>query len=139
MCRMLYLASDAPLPLVPWDASAPAFHVAELDPARQVVRARFSFPTVVYVGSHAGCGCGFQLGEYPDFVDEEAPAKRESLRRLADYVDARLALGGQLQFFLCWDGEEDCPAEIQRVVTTRALRGEAFWFLEGEASTFVAG
>ena len=136
---MLYLASDAPLPLVPWDAGAPAFHVEELGAARSLVRGRFSLPHVYYAGAHEGCGCGFQLGEYPEFVDEDAPAKRESLRRLADYVDAALARGRQVQFFVCWAGDEDGPAAHHRVVTTRELRGESFWFLDGEASSFAAG
>ncbi|MBI5362461.1 MAG: hypothetical protein HZA53_04725 [Planctomycetes bacterium] len=136
---MLYIASDVPLPLLPWDPGAPAFHVEELDAASQVVRERFTLPSAYYAGSHEGCGCGFQLGEYPDFVDEDAPAKRESLRQLADYVDAQHALGRQLQFFMCWAGDEECPPDSRRVVTTRELRGDSFWFLEGEASSFAAG
>jgi hypothetical protein len=63
MCMVVYLAADAPLPLISWDAQAPAFHVKALGSRDDPVRARFSKPHVYYVGSHEGCGCGFGYGQ----------------------------------------------------------------------------
>ena len=82
---------------------------------------------------------GFQLGEYPEYADEEAPSKRESLRRLADYVDAALARGRVLHGFACWADEEGRPSGDRRVVTPRELRGDTFWFRLGEVVSFAAG
>lgn len=45
MCMLLYLASDAPLRLMPWNPASPAFHVdvAERDrvPAVEVIAGRY--------------------------------------------------------------------------------------------------
>ncbi len=134
---VLYIGAEEPLPLLAWDESSPAFHVQDLDSQVLAVRRQLAVPHVYYAGSHQGCGCGFQLGEYPDPNDEEAPANRESLRQLADYVEAQIAVGNRLQFFACWSGDEAAVAEHRRVVKVGDLRSDAFYFLEKEASCFV--
>jgi len=63
---MVYIASDHELPLIEWNEDAPAFHVRELHEKEKAVRAQFTLPHIYYVGAHEGCGCGFQVGEYPD-------------------------------------------------------------------------
>jgi hypothetical protein len=137
VCLVLYIGAADPLPLIAWDAAAPAFHVTPLDLHCSAVRQQFSVPHVYYAGSHAGCGCGFQLGEYVDWAeDKDAPAKRDSLRRLADYVEAQIVRGNGVEFFACWSGDEASPPEHRRVLSVGELRGEFFYFLEKEASTF---
>jgi len=135
----LYLGADKPLPLVAWDESAPAFHVEELRPEVTAIRRQFDTPHVYYAAAHEGCACGFQLDVVPGFVDAEAPAKRESLRRLADYLETQLALGTTIKFLACWMGDEQRPPEHRRTVKVSDLRSDAFYFLELEASSFVAG
>ena len=52
MCLLVYIAADGPLPLIPWDERAPAFHVAEMSPTEPEVRPAFSKPSVYYLASH---------------------------------------------------------------------------------------
>ncbi len=64
MCTMVYLASEKPLPIIPWDEEHPSFHtenVQEIDVAEKAsaVRSRFSKPFVYRLGSNQRCGCGF--------------------------------------------------------------------------------
>jgi hypothetical protein len=132
----VYLGADRPLPLLAWDEASPAFHVSELGANEVGVRAQFSFQHVYYAGSHECCGCGFQLGEVSELNAAEIPAKRESLRRLAEYIEAQLASGARVQFFACWSGDEASTPEHRGVVTLADLRGDKFAFLEKELSSF---
>lgn len=134
MCMMLYIGCDAPLELVPWDAARPGFHLAVLNQNREV-RQQFGVPHVYYAGSHEGCGCGFQLGEYPEIDDEDAPRKRETLQSLASYLDAQLSLGRSIELFACWSGGEAEVPEQRRAVSTAELRAEQFYFHDGEHVT----
>jgi len=132
---VLYIASDAPLELIPWDEARPSFHVSSLTPDDDLVRRQFGVSHACYAGSHEGCGCGFQLGEYPGFDDEEAPQKRDSLTALAQYIDTRLALGRTIELFACWAGREAKPPERMRSLSTAELRAEQFFFHDGEHVT----
>jgi len=138
MCNMLYIGADQELPLIPWDERAPAFHVEPLSEGVEAVRNVFGVPYVYYAGSHDKCGCGFQLGEFPDPEDEEAPAMRRSLNLLADYVEQQLARVCRLSFYACWAGGESAEPVRRRSVTAEQLRGEDFFFLEKESSRFEA-
>ena len=64
MCMMVYLAADQPLREVAWNEAAPAFNTSPLASDEHRVRRQFSKPHLIYAGSHEGCSCGFQLGEY---------------------------------------------------------------------------
>ena len=106
MCWAVYLASEEELPEIPWDADHPSFHVRKLSSKDdEDVIPHFTRPSIRYVGSHEGCGCGF-------FRDTEEPNSamyrefRKALSALATYV--RLALKGsdQLEMFLCWEGDQ---------------------------------
>ena len=132
MCMMLYIGSNKPLPLVPWQEDAPGFHVGELHEDFADVVKQFSVPHVFYAGSHEGCGCGFQLGEYPGFDDEEAPEKRESLRKLAAYVEVQLDAGRRIELFACRAGGESTAPERRRRLSPSDLRAESFFFLDDE-------
>src|SRR6266446_6699287 len=109
MCMLVYLASVRPLPLIPWDAAQPAFHVTELPEERDAVRGQFTLSYAYYAGSHEGCGCGFQYGEYelddPD-ADELAELERNkrSRARLAEYLQSSLATVPVVELYACWDG-----------------------------------
>lgn len=138
MCRMVYIGSERPLDLVPWDASAPGFHVCALGERDAAVRAQFRFASVYYVGSHEGCGCGFQLGEYPEFEDDDAPAKRENLQRFASYLTSQIERGRKLEIFACWDGGQGAPPDRRRSLSPSDMLCDRFFFSDGEHVT-VAG
>lgn len=130
MCLMLYLASDQPLPLVDGAESKAAFSLTNLHDTEDRVRGQFSESNVYTVGAHEGCGCGFQLGQYPGESESERSQNARSLALLADYLDEQLATGAKISLFACWAGDQECPAEGTRLISTKELRGEVFFFAE---------
>ncbi len=145
MCMVVYIASEAPLTRISWDDEAPAFHVADIPASHESALERLTLPHKAYIGSHEHCGCGFQLREHEfawelteDELEGEAETKR-SLAALADYLDAHLAAGHPIQVFAAWNGGDGKPPEHSRVIRTVDLRGERFFFLDGELSTVECG
>jgi hypothetical protein len=127
---MLYLASDQPLPLIERAEANQSFSLTNLGEREVGVRGRFSESNVYAAGAHEGCGCGFQLGQYPGQSESERSENARSLAQLADYMDDQLAAGAQVSLFACWAGDYDCPAESVRSISTNELRGEVFFFIE---------
>src|SRR5262245_60321836 len=137
MCMTVYIGATEPLDLIAWNQTAPAFHVAELHETEVVVRTQFNEP-YVYVGSHEGCGCGFQC-KNPEWVEEEELAqKRASLDSLATYLSRQLSRVATIQLYACWDGDQAEIPEHRRNLTPNSFRNEEFFFLEKELSTVVA-
>jgi hypothetical protein len=126
---VVYVASDYPLPTLAWDQANPRFHVTELPERAEPVRRHFSKPCVYYAGSHEGCGCGFQWGEYEGYGEEDdLPAKQDSRRRLADYLSVALQHQPAVEVYACWDGDEGLPADHTGRVHPRDLtRGRTFF------------
>jgi hypothetical protein len=137
MCLAVYLAADKPLRLVPWDEAAPRFHTCRLGPDEERVKCQFAKPHLTYAGSYEGCGCGFQLGEYPaELLDpDELALRRESLRELAAFLREELPRVGPIQLFACWEGDQEAPPEHRRALTPADIEGERFFFLQKEIST----
>lgn len=136
MCMALYLCSDQPLPEIPWVEASPKLNVLAVA-SDSPVRSRFDSPHVYDVGSHEGCACGFQLGEYPGFEDGEAHLKERSLGELASYLDDRLAEGRRVELFACWIGDEAAEAEHSRDLSPQNLRENPFFFRQREALRLV--
>jgi len=130
MCMVVYVAADAPLPLISWDPQAPAFHVKALDARDDPVRARFSKPHVYYVGSHEGCGCGFGYGQWDGEKPDDQRAAQASVARLADYVAAATRAAGALELYACWDGDQAAEPAHRLEMTPGDIGGRAFWFNE---------
>src|SRR5947209_7661574 len=133
MCMMVYIASDYALPTTAWHKDRPHFHVTELAERDSPVRRQFLKPCVYYVGSHEGCGCGFQYGEYVGFEDEaDLAIKRDSRRRLAKYLTLALQHQPEVELFACWDGDQAVTPEHRgRLCPADLLQGRTY-FLEKE-------
>ena len=131
MCLMVYIASTHPLPLIPWNEHAPAFHVAELLEIYQSVCSQFTHPLVYYVGSHEGCGCGFDYAEWSVGDDEQADeqAARATVHRLAVSL-AQVVATGSVEIFACWAGDHEQAATERLVVTPAYFSGDEFAFNE---------
>jgi hypothetical protein len=133
MCMMVYVASDYPLPTSAWDPTRPHFHVTELSDRDEPVRRQFSKPCVYYAGSHEGCGCGFQYGEYEGEEEDAAlAAARDSRRRLAEFLAAALQHQSEVELFACWDGDQATPAEHRGRVRPADLVRDRTFFREKE-------
>ncbi len=131
----VYIASDSPLPLLPWQQETPAFNVSELTEHEEVVRRHLGLPHIRQAGSHTGCGCGFNEGrEHPEVYADPAAERADALEsssRLADYVrEHRVG-----QIYSCWSGDEGEPPEFERPVKPEALVAADFFFRERELLT----
>src|SRR5262247_3335701 len=103
MCMMVYIAASQPLDLVVWNEALPAFHVSDLHETEVSVKAQFRSAYVYYAGSHEGCGCGFQYGEYEGFEEEaDLPQKRQSRRALAEFLAVALQHQAEVELFASW-------------------------------------
>jgi hypothetical protein len=90
MCDQIYLSSDHPLPLIPFDPDRDPIWIRTLEdhakalqcsqdeavdagpPIELVSKIRqwLRGPYVYFVGSWMGCSCGFEFREYPESRDE---------------------------------------------------------------------
>jgi hypothetical protein len=134
---MVYLASVRPLPLIPWDAARPAFHITELPEGRDAARSQFTLAHAYYAGSHEGCGCGFQYGEYelddPDAGElAELARHKESRARLAQYLQSALAVVPVVELYACWDGDEGLRREYSDRILPQSLVTDRTFFRERE-------
>jgi hypothetical protein len=126
---MVYIASDSPLELKPWDKDNPSFCIEELKGDENVVRKQFTKPHVYYVGPHTGCGCGFQVWDpdpdLPDDDDDLAEAKlvEKSRRQLRDLIESLLQSCDIVELFATWSGGESDPPEITRELQPADLTG----------------
>jgi hypothetical protein len=141
MCHSVYLASDHPLPLIPFDPENRAFNVDELSEDHPV-DPLLQKPFKVYLGSRTNCSCGlnFQLEDWIennnpfDFTDEYTPEmmaselKEYALEKkcLEDYFEyLRTALQySDLEWFCSWDGEWDLPILRRDHLSAAVLNGE---------------
>jgi hypothetical protein len=139
MCKMLFVAADEPLPLIPWQQNNPAFWVREIREAEAGVRKQFTKPYIYYVGSHEGCGCGFAYGIWP--IDDASPfamskraeeaAGREAVQCLSEYL-ARAVENGDVELYACWEEEQEYDPAERATVTPADVGGPAFQFKDSQ-------
>jgi hypothetical protein len=116
---MLYIASDQPLPTIPWREEEPAFNVRTLEEwgAGQGVLRNLRKPHVYYVGSDQGCSCGFQ-GRFAQAVDQR--------RKLRDYLARAVAHSGTIELYSCWVGDEGTEPEETAAISVEAIADPEF-------------
>jgi hypothetical protein len=131
---MVYIGASQPLDLIAWSDAQPAFYVSELHESELPVREQLSTPYVYHAGSHEGCGCGFQYGEYPQFEDDQRHLKRASLDAFSAYLARQLERVDLIELYACWDGDQSATPKHRRSLTPRSLQSEEFFFLQRELS-----
>ena len=140
MCLVVYLGSDKERPLIPWDESAPRFHVKagdnDEDAQKAAIHLRKRF--IYYVGSNCGCGCGFRR-EHDDMIDDanELASIRDNQQCLYDYVAQCLNDGETIELYSCWSGDEALPLQEQRTIMVDDLLSDSFWFGERQRTVVV--
>jgi hypothetical protein len=130
MCMMIYIASDYRLPTSSWSKARPCFYVEALSERDERVRRQFTKPWIYFVGSHEGCGCGFQYGQYVGFEDDadSLAAARDSRKRLAEFLAAALQHQSEVELFACWDGDQAAePSRRGRMRPDSLLLDRAFF------------
>lgn len=127
MCLFLYLGSDQPLPLIPWNADKPDFHVSELPPELTCIEQHINLPYVYWTGSEEKCACAFNYGrEYPEYQDEpdELTRAERARAKLVEY----LKVNRVLKIYPCWADEEEKPIETSESIEIEDIQSETFLF-----------
>jgi hypothetical protein len=128
-CLFVWIGTEHPVPPVAQaetpDPLAGYSSVEEVPPGAPV-RAQLTSPYVTYVGSHEGCGCGFNSGGLafeglPSVADvlpllpameqderDEFLAEQRSRERLQTMILLALAKG-TVEVYACWAGDEEMP------------------------------
>jgi hypothetical protein len=139
MCWVLYLASDMPLPVIPWDPGKPGFNVEEIPRAESPVSRQFSRRYLYILGSHSLCGCGFDRDQAnPDHPNELVEAE-ESLVALQAYLRNAVSIAGQLDLYSCWDGDQTAEPDHRWVLTPDDITPTMGWFPDRTFATVSAG
>ena len=130
MCLVVYIFSEKPLPLLPWQRKAPGFYISELAKPAKGIRRHLTKPYLALAGTHTGCGCGFlQEGVVPG--TPEYTDLRSMYRHLAEYL--RSASPAQIvEIYACWGGEEGLDPEYRRRVDVKEFESDGFAFRENE-------
>lgn len=136
MCLMVWVGTATAVPAV----AGPTRHDVDADyycvedvAADAPIRARFTSPHVTYVGSHEGCGCGFNsadllfqgidmmteatalLGAMDEEERADLAAEQRSRTRLGALVCAALQ-HGLVEIYGCWAGDEAEPLSDERTI-----------------------
>jgi hypothetical protein len=124
MCLTVYIASDTPLPCVPWDDGRPAFHVVDATDGyfhpTNPLRVHSTRPHFYAAGSHDGCGCGFQSygsrwdDEAGECVEDTTPEQAACRRAMADYLAAALWHQPAVEVFTFCSGDENSAPKRHR-------------------------
>ena len=133
----VYVGSDSSLPLIEWNETVPSLFVMDLQENDIGVKEKFTKSNVVYIGSHEGCGCGFDVAAYQVWTEENSEyiAKRKkSVQQLHSYLAERLK-SGPVEVYSCWGGDEASPAETRENVTISHFDSENFSFIERQFLT----
>jgi hypothetical protein len=135
MCWALYIASDKQLLQIPWDQDARAFHTQEFSELDLPVKAQFSFPNVIYLGSHLGCSCGFMAVDNED--QKEQAARTETVESLSRYLENVLRNGAHLEMFLCWEGDQTQHRIAEKLLFTQDFLDVRFPLEEREFARII--
>ena len=142
MCLMLWVASEVPLATVTLaDPQTPdpvnGYHRVEAVAPGAPVRARFTLSHVSYVGSHEGCGCGYNSGDLAFEGFERVDEVREHLTAMSDEERAKFdreqrsrellraivedaLTRGAVEVFGCWAGDEvEAAIAVEEVAPSR--------------------
>ena len=141
MCLMVWIGTERPVSpiLCAVDPHVATCYCAVREiAADEPARGRFTSPHVTYVGSHEGCGCGFNSSQlegegFTDVADamalidamrdeerDEFLAQKHSRENLVALLTAALPYG-KVDMYVCWAGDEDGPPDRVEGIEVRWL------------------
>jgi hypothetical protein len=137
MCRSVYIASVCALPLKAFDGNAPAFCVEALA-VDALADDALSLPYRYQVGSHLGCGCGFEnpVFEGVDVNDPDVKGAIASRTALVAYLTEQVARCRRLEMLTGWPGDkgavtplsgERTPLQVLELMDTKQSAMSRFW------------
>jgi hypothetical protein len=145
-----YLGCECDAPLTEaWSSTSPGFYVSEPQSieAAAVLAAlhhHLSFPTIRFLGSRSGCGCGFRCS-LPGFIEPIDPTNAECIEKavkqqadhdaLVAYLRSLPEQRRPMQIYGCWAGDESIAPEHFRTSSIAELASPDFAFRERELIT----
>ena len=141
MCLMVWLGTVGPVATVAkptWPTAETGYHYVEEVPTDALIRSRFTTQHVTYVGSHEGCGCGYNSGDLAwqgldDVADavallvamtdderEQFLAEQRSRARLRALICAAIE-DGPVEVYACWAGDEEAEPIGERTIASTWL------------------
>lgn len=137
MCRSVYIASDRVLPLKAFDGDAPVFCVNALTVGALADDA-FSLPHRYHIGSHLGCGCGFEdlVFASADLNDPNVQGAIASRAALVAYLAEQVKRGCRLEMLTGWPGDngpfaplsgERTPQQVLELMDCEQTAMSRFW------------
>jgi hypothetical protein len=115
MCFVLYMATDVPVPTIPWNENNRRLNTQDLSEHDRLVASHFTKPYKKYVGSDLGCGCGFrsvsfQNGEWPEeamigYEDHTGEEEQPNHQQLFDFLAGLMCENREIELYGCWDGD----------------------------------
>ncbi len=140
MCMTFYIGSSQPLPILQWDGNNPGFHTIPLSEEEKSIYKQISFPNILYVGSHHGCGCGFRHAildgeQWSRLVfEEEELEELEKIQgnhlQLYNYIQSNAGDGEPFEIYGCWDGDLNEAALSVEEINVADLLAKDFDFRE---------
>jgi len=149
MCKMIYLASDKELPVIPMNNTdfdselvlefdseldtVTGIYIEELPETETVVRKHFTKRFVYNAYTYQGCGCrfGFDLDyEMPEAAIEVQTICHKCTEQLFQYLRENVVIGEVLEIYCCWGGAEylDRDTERDREIDLNRLAIEDYYF-----------
>ncbi len=140
MCFVLYMASDKPVPTIPWNENERRLNTQDLTDHDRPVIKHFSQPYKKYVGSDMCCGCGFrnvslQNGEWPEeamigsqsYTGEEQQPNHEQLYA---FLKELISENREIELYGCWDGDFAESCEGHSIIPLSKILDKNFFFRE---------
>jgi hypothetical protein len=141
MCFALFLGARVAPPSIPCTGKYGDGHVytKALTEYNSPVRAHFTLPHAVYVGSDQGCGCGFRNSSgfegWPDDCiicdpDEDPAATQPNHESLVNLLRQYFRGEPFVELYGCWEGDFARPEKARLVVTPADITNQGFHFLQ---------
>lgn len=137
MCIRVYLGSNNPLKIIPFNISKPHFHVELIDSSceeSKQVSGKLDTPYIYRLGSHMGCSCGFSYFKEHDYGISalEIQNRHESIQALKDYLTESLKTA---KLKICtWEKDRRIPVIEENVkpINPQQIDIDSFEFKEDE-------
>lgn len=136
MCMAIYISTDRPLPIIPYDEMNRKLHTEDITEKEQVLINIFSKQYIKYVGSDEGCGCGFRHAlihndNWLEVLDEDDTSfDNNNQIALVDLISNNIPEGKIVEIFACWEGGQNEPVLYNQTIKLSDILNEGFFFKE---------
>lgn len=139
----IYIATDDPLPTIPYDESNPKLNTENPAGNEMELRNVFSKPHIKYVGSNQGCGCGFRhaLLDNENWLkvlnEEETGFDNNNHLDLVDLISKNSSSANSVEILSVWEGDHREAIKYRQTINLTEILDSDFYFKERGLYTVV--